>query len=300
MNQVSRRDVLKGIGALAIAPSIVRPTGFRFVHLTDIHIFGDLSAPKGVAQCVQRVLDLSPRPDFILTGGDMVFDLLGASDHAATDQLRLLKEAFKPFEMPVHYTIGNHDLYGLSKRRGDPDYAKKFFEDNLQRKTYISFDHKGSHFVILDNIQASKTRQWYSEVDQAQIEWLRNDLAKVGQKPVVVCCHVPLFSDFGNVATRLMKRNRDTMLCSNALEVHSVLAKHNVKLVLQGHTHIVEHVVQGSIPYFTAGSVCGEWWKGPRLGTYKEGFTVVDVNLAGVQTTYLNYGWHSPFKAKDS
>jgi len=46
------------------------------------------------------------------------------------------------------------------------------------------------------------------------------------------------------------------------------------------------------VPYVTSGAVCGNWWKGTRLGT-PEGFTVVTVANGKMTTRYETYGFRS-------
>ena len=69
-----------------------------------------------------------------------------------------------------------------------------------------------------------------------------------------------------------------------------MLAGYNVLGVLQGHTHINENVTYHDVPYITSGAVCGNWWKGVRMGT-PEGFTVVNVSNGKLTTRYETYGF---------
>jgi hypothetical protein len=39
-------------------------------------------------------------------------------------------------------------------------------------------------------------------------------------------------------------------------------------LILQGHLHVNEKLQLESVPCITGGAVCGNWWKGPNMGTY--------------------------------
>src|SRR5690349_14315289 len=97
-DNVSRRSFLGGSLAAAAAglwlpsrevvaaePAVATPeanTGFRFVHLTDIHVQPELGASEGFAKCLKAVEALDPKPDFILTGGDLVYDCSGDVNRA--------------------------------------------------------------------------------------------------------------------------------------------------------------------------------------------------------------------------
>src|SRR5437764_6531173 len=119
--EISRRGFIGGLAGglagLAIpAPAEPEVRRFRFVHFTDLHIQPELGAADGVAMAVRKLLSLKPRPDFVVTGGDHVMDVLKASIGRAKLQFDLLEEALKPLEMPVYHTIGNHDPYGWESR----------------------------------------------------------------------------------------------------------------------------------------------------------------------------------------
>ena len=70
-----------------------------------------------------------------------------------------------------------------------------------------------------------------------------------------------------------------------------LLRTRSVKLVLQGHTHVVESIEYLGTRFFTAGAVSGDWWKGWRLGVHPEGFTVLDFSKDDVAVKYVPYGW---------
>lgn len=303
---LTRRELLQGAGALALAPLASRLSvavspekPFRFVHITDIHIEPELDAPKGVALCVRKILQLDPRPEFVITGGDHPFDLLTCTRERADVQFKLLAEALKPLEMPVFHTVGNHDVYGWNPRSpaspADPLYGKRMFEERVaDSRTYRSFDRHGWHFIILDDIQRTN-RDWFAMVDDAQLQWLKADLAKAGPTcPKIVVVHVPLFTIFSQYYAGSTFPSPNTLICQNGKQVHELLRGHNVKIVLQGHTHVVEDCSYLGTRYLTAGSVCGEWWKGPRLGVHPEGFSVVDCSAGDARWTYHPYGWRSP------
>lgn len=302
MERVSRRDLLAGGTALGIS-ALARPVfadpapparGFRFVHFTDIHIQPELSAPEGVALAVKRLRELTPRPDFVLLGGDHVMDLLSVTRERADVQFRLLTEALKPLDIPVYSTIGNHDVYGWSKGSpatvSDPLYGIRMFEEKFShRPAYFSFDHKGWHFVVLNSIQP-KGEGWTSRIDDDQLTWLANDLGKT-TRPTVVMTHVPILTIFVQYATGTLVPNTGSIIVENGREVQQILAKHPVKAVLQGHTHSIEECSYLGTRYITSGAVCGEWWKGPRLGVHPEGFMVFDVKGDALTNHYVPSGW---------
>ncbi len=301
---VSRRDLLAGAASLGLAAGLgstalpsYGPFGrkFRFIHLTDLHIQPELGAADGVAMAVQKINSLRTRPDFIITGGDHVMDCLTAAPPRANLQFNILIEALKPLEMPVYATIGNHDVYGWSSSRHvtekDPEYGKQLFVDEFAKAPlYRSFDHLGWHFIILDCIQ-TKGFNWKLAIDDTQLTWLKADLERVQMRPTVVTLHAPVLTAFMQYWQGTTVRIGDNLILHNGRELQALFAQHNVRVVLQGHTHVVEEVEYCGTKYITGGSISGEWWTGKRLGVHPEGFMIYDVCGDLIHKHYIPYGW---------
>lgn len=292
-----RRDFLT---AVALAPLAARSAnaaddaGFTFIHFTDTHIQPELRAAAGTAQAFKAISKIPH--DFALAGGDLVMDVFEQGPGRARLLFDLYASAARELPRPVHSIIGNHDIYGISNKSGvsasDPLYAKKLFEDRLGQPRYQSFDHKGWHFILLDSVQTDAAGNWFGMIDAAQLDWLAADLSKTGRStPLVVLTHMPLASATGQFSggqPDLLK----TLLISNPRPVFDLLAGHNLKAVLQGHTHVREVVEYGGCRYITPGAVCGNWWKGAFMGS-PEGFAVLTVHGAEISCEFKTYGWQA-------
>ena len=199
--------------------------------------------------------------------------------------------------MKLHHTIGNHDCFGVYPASAveptDPLYGKKLFEDRFG-KPYYSFDHKGVHFIVLDSIGITDDRAYEGRVDAVQLAWLATNLkALPPMTPIIVAIHIPLVTAFASyVPVPSTEPKHHSLTVINAYEVINLFDGHNVLGVLQGHTHINERVVWKGVPYITSGAVCGNWWRGTRMGT-PEGFTVVRVENGKLSTRYETYGFRS-------
>lgn len=267
---------------------------FRFVFMTDIHVQPEIRASEGFAAAINKVNSLNP--DFVITGGDLVYDVLRKEYSRADSVYNLYGEVSKQFKMPVYNTIGNHEVFGLYKESGidptHPKYGKTMFLERIGNgKTYLSFDHKGWHFILLDGIGFTPERRYYGYVDSVQIEWLRKDLAKLApETPVVISTHIPFFSVWAQMQNGPTAALKNSSVITNALEVMDVLADNNLKLVLQGHLHEVEQIKFRNVSFITGGAVSAEWWRGPRDG-FPEGFVVVDVQGDNFSWYYETYGW---------
>jgi 3',5'-cyclic AMP phosphodiesterase CpdA len=280
-------------GASSVRVSGAPNSGFRLVHFTDTHIQKELRADEGVSKCFGQIARL--RPDFCLAGGDLVFDVLETDKPRAKKLFDLYAEAVKRLDCPIHSCPGNHDTFGVFGKSGvstnDPDYGKKMFEDRIG-PLYTSFNHKSWHFITLDTVFIDG-RKYKGFVGEAQMSWLKSDLQQNGPStPVVIMCHIPL----ATAALQLVPGwagSGNEIVVENSAEVVALLEKFPVKLVLQGHTHINERVHWKGIDFITTGAVCGNWWKGPRLG-FAEGYAVLDFAGDKVSWRFETYGWRSP------
>lgn len=274
------------------------PDSFRFAFLTDMHVQPERGAAEGLRQCLAHVEKLPRRPDFIVTGGDLIMDALDVGLDRARLEWSLFDECIKPCSLPMHHTLGNHDVCGWSAKAQvpptDPDYGKKVFAERYgQGRTYRSFDHKGWHFILLDSVaQNPETRDYFGRIDDAQMEWLKNDLAAVGPaRPTIIVTHIPFFSVWHQYLRGGAEPAGPKGLVQNANEVVKLLGKHNVPLVLSGHGHILEHIELNNIVFLQGGAVSGMWWKGPVHGR-QEGYCTIDCKPDGTCTyAYQDYGW---------
>jgi 3',5'-cyclic AMP phosphodiesterase CpdA len=266
---------------------------FTFVHFTDTHIQPELKADDGCRLCFARINAVAPA--FSICGGDLVFDIMETGKEKARQLLSLYEETRKRLTAPVHHVIGNHDVFGLSPKssvsEADPEYGKKMFEDRFGKR-YRSFDHGRWHFILLDSIGIAPGRNYVGRIDEEQMDWLKRDLAAVGgSRPVVISTHIPLVSAvLQEVPDPWAKR--ENYLITNSQEVMRLLEGYNVKVVLQGHTHICEEVIYKGVRYITSGAVSGNWWKGKREG-HPEGFGVLTVSGEEIGWRYESYGWQA-------
>jgi len=311
MLPIDRRRFLSLLGAAGTAavlsetPLVHAQTGvaeaaagsqdFDFIFFTDTHIQPELDASRGCAMAFHRMRALNA--DFAIQGGDHVFDALGVPRQRALSLFDLYGKTQQDLGLKVYHTIGNHDCVGIYTASGmlptDPLYGKKFYQDNMG-KTYYSFDHKGMHFIVLDSIGITPDRQYEGRIDAAQLQWIAADLkAQPAGSPILVITHIPLVSAFASyVSAPATPPAHQGLTVANAFEVLPLFEGHNVLAVFQGHTHINERVDWRGISYITSGAVCGNWWRGIRMGA-AEGYTVVSLRSGRLITRYETYGFHS-------
>jgi 3',5'-cyclic-AMP phosphodiesterase len=310
----SRRDVLKTIAGAAAASFLDLPTlqgapkkapqPFRFVHLTDTHVQHERDGDKGFAKSLKAVEALEPKPDFILTGGDLVFDVLDVPPERATMLFDLYKKVIADnTSLPVYNTIGNHDVFGWHPQSGispkTAGYGKALVKDKLQlNETYHAFEHKGWRFFCLDNILPGGDERYpyLGGLDPVQFDWFKSELQKTDPKtPIVTCEHIPLITVTGFAHDNLHEDKHwhfnDALVCGDAAQRLPLLRTRNVRLALSGHIHERDRVEYWDTTFINDGAVCGSWWKGPHRGV-PEGFGVFDLRTDGsFDYRYHEYGW---------
>lgn len=271
---------------------------FTFVFMTDIHLQEERAGAKGFEKAIGRTNQIDP--DFVLTGGDQIMDALGQSQERATHLFDLYDRLTKKFNMCVYNTLGNHDVFGLYEESGispqHPKYGKTMYKERMQKGlTYYSFDHKGWHFMILDGIGYTEDRHYYGRIDSAQQEWIRQDLASIDKNtPIIVSVHIPFYSILAQAVDGGTEPLSEAAIITNNIETLDLFDGYNLKLVLQGHLHIVEDIFYKGTHFVTGGAVSGNWWNGSRYG-FEEGFVVVEVDGDEFKWHYEDYGW----KVKD-
>ena len=274
-----RRDFLKSAAALAavstlpvslIEMAFADPLqNFTFAYISDSHIQhikGNKFVhnwDRGLIRAVAETNLLTPKPDFVIYGGDLA--QLGNKpelDHGA--------EILSALKHKMYYVMGEHDYYlDLG------EYWSKLFGPQ-----YYSFDHKGVHFVVLNSILTTDEwtfNRWPSAeqrmlemagldnpngspfmVGDKQREWLKKDLDKVDKAtPLVVLSHSPLQKIYKGW----------NFWTDDAEQVQALLQPFNKVTVLYGHVHQIQYNQIGNISF---SSVMATSWPWPYPSTYAQ------------------------------
>jgi hypothetical protein len=246
---LDRRDFMKlaGIGGvvfasgigprvLGVGPRAATPTkavgDFYFVQLSDTHwgFDGPSVNPdsKGsLKKAVAAVNSLEEKPDFVVFTGDLTHTT--ENSKIRHDRMAEFKDIAAGINVKtIHYMAGEHDA-ALDKG----DTYQSFFGE-----LHYSFDHKGVHFVVLDNVSDPA-----AVVGDPQIAWLTDDLKKAKKNaPIVVLAHRPLFDLYPqwDWATK------------DGKAVLDVLTPYPNVTVFYGHIHQENHHMTGHIAHHAA------------------------------------------------
>jgi Icc protein len=267
---------------------------FTFAFLTDIHLQPELNAVEGFQKAIDTLNMI--KPDFIITGGDLVMDAAEQTYGRADSLYNLYKETSAGLNMPVYNTVGNHEIFGWymdeEEITGHPEFGKQMFENRIGER-YYSFDHKGWHFIVLDAIHRAEDGGYIGKISDDQIVWLIKDLEQTGKEtPIAVSVHIPFYSVVTQLAKGSLAVNSEGGVITNAREVMLKLYPYNLRLVLQGHRHFLEDIyVGGKTHFITGGAVSGLWWENEPTDTPEEGFLLVKVKGEQIEWDYVDYGW---------
>lgn len=167
------------------------------------------------------------KPDLVIHVGDMIHGYTYDINNARR-QWKRFKKQISPLTSPFYPTPGNHDV---TTKEIQPAYIETWGEDKL----YYSFDHKNSHFIVLNSF----FNQQFNEIPEVEIEWLKNDLENAKHSEnIFISLHSPLYLN--------KKSGWDS--------IHSILKKYPVRAVFSGHYHIYDYRLLDNIAYINLNS----------------------------------------------
>jgi 3',5'-cyclic AMP phosphodiesterase CpdA len=275
----SRRNFVKTGGVLALGTTLPislvelafadATENFTFAYISDAHIQQIKGThfvrnwDKGLIRAVAETNLLTPKPDFVMFGGDLA--QLGSKpelDHGA--------ERLSALSHKVYHVMGEHDYYlDLG------EYWEKLFGPQ-----FYSFDHKGVHFVVLNSIRTYDDwtyKRWPTAeqrmlemagldnpngspfmVGDEQRKWLKADLDKVAKStPIVVFSHSPLQKIYKGW----------NFWTEDAEQIQALLKPFNKVSVIYGHVHQIQYNQIGNISF---NSVMATAWPWPYPSTYAQ------------------------------
>jgi 3',5'-cyclic AMP phosphodiesterase CpdA len=221
--------------SVALAPRTQRRVeDFFFLQLTDTHWgFHGSANPQAdttLERAVATINSVDARPDFVVFTGDLTHVTGdGAERHERMKRFRDIVSRLAVKDL--RFLPGEHDAApdrgeAYREQFGDPTYA---------------FDHKGVHFVALDNASMPG-----GAIGAAQVAWLEADLARIpADAPVVVLAHRPLFPLFPAWEWQ-------TADGASALEV---LSRRENVTVFYGHIHQEHHFTTGRVVHHASRSL---------------------------------------------
>jgi 3',5'-cyclic-AMP phosphodiesterase len=208
-------------------------SGFSFVQISDSHIGFNKAANQDVTGTLKLALDkingLPGTPDLLLHTGDISH----ASKAEEFDTAQQLIKGVKAGE--IFYVPGEHDI-----ATDDGAMYRERFGKGTKGTGWYSFDHKGVHFIGLNNCQQIDAM---GLLGADQLSWLKADLASLSSStPIVIFAHIPLWMVYPEWGWGT----------PDATEALTYLKRFGSVTVLNGHIHQVVQKVEGNIAFHTA------------------------------------------------
>jgi acid phosphatase type 7 len=224
MYRVSTDGVELAGGAFRTAAGSDR--AFSFAALGDSGIGS--TAQVAVAD---RLVALDPH--FVLHTGDVIYP---DGQAAGFDPF-----FFQPYQAlvrraPIYPTLGNHDYHTQS---GQPYLDVFYLPHNNPANTerYYSFDWGNAHFTALD---------FNTGPDEAQLEWLQDDLRSTDKTWKIVFYHQAIYSSGPHGYESWVEAKRALLA--------PIFEEFDVDLVLNGHDHDYERTLPiNDVVYFVTG-----------------------------------------------
>lgn len=213
----------------------------RILHLSDTHLYGDPAARHygriDTTRALRGVLEHLAGLESV----DLVVHTGDASEDGTVESYRLLHELLDPFAArlgaPLAVAMGNHDVpAAYAELAGPGDHDPRY-----QDRAITTAD--GVRVVVLDS---SVPGAGYGHLDPAQLDWLREVLARPAARGTVLAVHHPPLV----AATRMLR----ALDLDGLDELGEALTGSDVRVILSGHYHhemtgdlagIPVHVVPG-------------------------------------------------------
>lgn len=244
MAQYDRREFLKLAGIAGVTftaglfpayrASAQAGGDFHFVQFSDTHWgykgAANPDAEHTLERAVATVNGLGQKPDFIVFTGDLTHTTDDGKERRA--RMKRFKEIVAALSVKdVRFMPGEHDA---SLDKGEA--YKEFFG-----ATHYTFDHKGVHFIALDNVSDPAAK-----LGDEQLAWLAADLKqrKLDDR-IVVLTHRPLFD---------LQPSWDWTTADGARAIELLMPFKNV-VVFYGHIHQEHHHMTGHIAHHAAKSL---------------------------------------------
>ena len=307
---MKRKDFIlnsAGLGAAAfINPGVLIPDAkkqpIRIAHLTDMHVKPGKNIEAGVAKAMHHAQILVPKVDFIINGGDAIFDALQASKDDTQKQWELFTSILKKeISLPVYHCIGNHDVWGWFIKENKPEtdrlYGKVWVVETLQmQKRYYSFSRDKWHFIVLDSTQLNPAGGYVGKIDEEQLSWLQAELTSIPKnKFICLVSHIPILSICAGLFFDKTESNGDLKIQRNLMHTDFLALKKifvnypNIKVCISGHIHLQDELNYLGIKYYCNGAVSGNWWKG-NFQEFAPAYALLEFYEDGTsKRTMINY-----------
>lgn len=208
---------------------------FSFVQISDSHIGFNKAANQDVTGTLKIAMDkinhLPIQPELLLHTGDI-------SQSSKPGEFDIAQQIIKGARVgETFYVPGEHDTASDDGAL----YLERFGKGTVGKGWY-SFNHKGVHFIGLNNVLQIDAM---GKLGSEQLSWLKSDLSALSSStPIVIFAHIPLWMVYPQWGWGT----------EDGAEALSYLKRFGSVTVLNGHIHQVVQKVEGNVAFHTATS----------------------------------------------
>lgn len=185
-----------------------------FAHISDTHN-GNPDAAESLRFVLRDIQKQYPGAGFVAVTGDI-------TEHGWEEELAENYEVMEASGLRYYNVMGNHD--SRWSRSG-----RKAFRDLYGGTHWAVHTAYASVFLI----DSSVLLEQYGYLDPFELAWLERELDKINGKPACIGFHHPPCYP--------------AQFIGSEFELFSIIAKHNIPVILAGHVHSLnEHVVNGT------------------------------------------------------
>lgn len=250
---------------------------YSYIVLSDIHAHNlEIFHTESVPDVLEQLKQSKYTPLFGVACGDMM------SDHL--EYFPNYEKGVRNIGIPFFQVVGNHDLNLSSKtyEQSTDTFCKHF------GPCYYSFTKGGVHYVVLNDV-FWVGGEYIGYIDEKQLNWLKDDLSYLEKgSSVVIFAHIPIYCKRHIRANE--KKPSNIFNVTNRSLLYDILKPYN-SIIISGHTHENEFLIDGGCELHISGAVCGAWWTDSICydGTPK-GYLVYDVDGDEISWQYKSIG----------
>lgn len=117
--------------------------------------------------------------------------------------------------------------------------------------------------------------------------------------PTVILTHIAVFCHIAQLNGDSKFNAIGHMVVEDTVKFRHIIERHNVKAVLQGHSHVPEDYYHKGIWYITSQAVSAAWWGGNWKG-FLPGYTVFHASDETLIWERKSFKWEHQLEPEDT
>ena len=217
------------------------PATHVIAHISDTHflggkraLYGKVDTDRNLAQALEQLERSGASPEAIVITGDL-------ADLAEPDAYERLKAQFEPaakrMGAEIIWVMGNHDER--------PPFSAAFFGEETTEPLDRVYHVGGLRIIALDSTVPG---YHHGELTDAQLEWLRAELATPADEGTLIALHHPPIPTPIEIMAIIELQHQDRFA--------EVLKGTDVRAILAGHLHYSTSGTFAGIPVSVASATC--------------------------------------------